>query len=94
MKKLPLLEQIDIPFLRGSLEIIGKSCPCLKSLKIRHKLKSGISSSIMLDHDAFDIAKTMPKLQRLKIPLRFVTMDGVDAILKGCPLLRKLSSST
>lgn len=89
LKKLPLLEELDISdsnITLKSLEVIGKCCPLLKSLKFR-KLFRGEKEC---DDEAFAIAKTMPKLRHLEINCNDLTNDGLIAILDGCPLLELL----
>jgi len=89
-KKFPLLEEIYISEcleLHISLEVIGQSCPLLKSLSIYGMFDAG---RLSCDDEAFIIAKTMPGLLHLVLhgdPLRNV---GLLAILDGCPRLESL----
>jgi F-box/leucine-rich repeat protein 2/20 len=69
-----------------SLEIIGRSCPVLKSLIFR-KMSSG---PFKCNGDAFAIAKTMPKLRHLSMIANSLSNTGLEAILDGCPLLEFL----
>ncbi|XP_024633457.2 putative F-box/LRR-repeat protein 23 [Medicago truncatula] len=87
--KFPLLEELDISFsnlCKDSLEVIGRSCPLLKSLKFSRMF----SKDIELNDDAFAIAKTMPKLRHLSMFGNLLTNVGLHAILDGCPLLESL----
>jgi hypothetical protein len=87
--KFPLLEELDISFsnlCKDSLEVIGRSCPLLKSLKFSRMY----SKDIVLNDDAFAIAKTMPKLCHLSMFGNLLTDVGLHAILDGCPLLEYL----
>ncbi|GAU42387.1 hypothetical protein TSUD_123830 [Trifolium subterraneum] len=88
-KKFPLLEEISISHgfqFKKCIEVIGLSCPLLKSLKF-----NGSGGYIVSDDEALIIAKTMPGLRHLDIhgnrPLSDV---GLIAILDGCPLLESL----
>lgn len=86
VKKLPLLEKLDISFSnnlsKDSIEVVGRHCPHLKSLKY---------GGIVVDNKGIDvsfaIAKTMPGLHHLKISGDMPTDDGLLAILDGCPQL-------
>jgi len=87
--KFPLLEELDISFsnlCKDSLEVIGRSCPLLKSLKFSRMF----SKDIELNDDAFAIAKTMPKLHHLSMFGNLLTNVGLHVILDGCPLLESL----
>jgi len=87
--KFPLLEELDISFSnlsKDSLEVIGRSCPLLKSLKFSRMF----CEDIELNDDAFAIAKTMPKLRHLSMFGNLLTNFGLHAILDGCPLLESL----
>ncbi|CAJ2640785.1 unnamed protein product [Trifolium pratense] len=87
--KFPLLEELDISFSNlseDSLEVIGRCCPHLKSLKFSRMFYTYIKG----DDDAFAIAKTMPKLRHLSMSGNLLTNVGLDAILDGCPLLESL----
>ncbi|CAJ2640749.1 unnamed protein product [Trifolium pratense] len=86
-KKFPFLEEVDIS--NGfqspkSLEVIGQSCPLLKSLTYYGM------SYFTWDHAAFVIANTMPGLRHLDIHGNRLTDVGLIAILDGCPLLESL----
>lgn len=89
--KFPLLEELHISFCdnisKDSLEVIGRCCPLLKSLKFL-KMHCG---GLKCDKEAFAIAKTMPKLRHLDIYCNALTNVGLIAILDGCPLLESLN---
>jgi len=91
-RKLLQLEEVDISFcdlLKCSLEVLGRSCPLLKSLKfvIMGYEYAGYGE----DEVAFVIAETMPGLRRLNIRGNVLTNVGLLAILDGCPLLESLN---
>jgi len=89
VKKLPLLEKLDISFSNNlsedSIEVVGRHCPRLNSLKY---------GGIVVDNNgndvSFSIAKTMPGLRHLKISGDMPTDDGLLAIFDGCPRLESL----
>jgi len=86
-KKLSQLEELDVSQNRllssDSLEVVGRSCPLLKSLKYGLLLSdySGI------DVHSFVVANTMPGLLHLKIFGDMPSDGGIQAILDGCHLL-------
>jgi len=87
--KFPLLEELDISFSNlsnDSLEVIGRSCSLLKSLKFSRMF----FKFIQLNEDAFAIAKTMPKLRHLSMIGNLLINNGLQDILDGCPLLESL----
>ncbi|MCI07445.1 F-box/LRR-repeat protein, partial [Trifolium medium] len=88
-KKFPLLEEVDISNgfqSKKTLEVIGQSCPLLKSLTYY-----GMLYGITWDDEAFVIANTMPGLRHLDIHENDLTNVGLLAILDGCPLLESLN---
>jgi F-box/leucine-rich repeat protein 2/20 len=88
-KKFPLLEEVNISNgfqSKETLEVIGQSCPLLKSLTYY-----GMSFDITRDDQAFVIANTMPGLCHLDIHGNELTNVGLLAILDGCPLLESLN---
>jgi F-box/leucine-rich repeat protein 2/20 len=90
--KFPLLEELDISFSNlseNSLEVIGRCCPLLKSLKFSRTFYTYIEG----DEDAFAIAKTMPELRHLSMIGNILTNDGLLAILDGCHFLEFLDLS-
>ncbi|PNX84672.1 hypothetical protein L195_g040735 [Trifolium pratense] len=87
-KKFPLLEEVDISNAfqsKKTLEVIGQSCPLLKSLTYY-----GMSYGFTPDDEAFVIANTMPGLRHLNIRGNQLSNVGLIAILDGCPLLESL----
>jgi hypothetical protein len=85
----PLLEELEISFIENlskvSLEVIGRSCPLLNSLKY-----ICVCGNDNFDEDAFVIAETMHELRYLNIYVNTLTDDGLLAILDGCLLLETL----
>ncbi|KAL5073582.1 hypothetical protein RYX36_012566 [Vicia faba] len=87
--KLPRLEELDISYSKRwtSLDVIGRSCPLLKSFKFaRYGFNSHSSNE-----DGFMIAETMQGLRHLDIEGNNVYNDGLLAILDTCPLLESLN---
>jgi F-box/leucine-rich repeat protein 2/20 len=92
-KKLPLLEELNVLFsyfTKDSLEIIGQSCPLLKSLK--YSISYRCNEDDKLFDEAFSFLKTMPQLRHLEIRSDLmITSDGLLAIVDECPLLESLN---
>ncbi|KAI5407343.1 putative F-box/LRR-repeat protein 23 [Lathyrus oleraceus] len=94
VRKLAQLEEVDISFcnlVKESLEVLGRSCPLLKSLKF---VTRGIEYFGYYDDDnaeAFAIAETMSGLRHLNIRGNLIRDVGLIAILDGCPLLESLN---
>ncbi|KAK6932116.1 F-box domain [Dillenia turbinata] len=92
-KKLPLLEDLEISlslwsFTRESLEVVGRCCPRLRTLKYN---KWGYRRPLEeCDEDALAIAESMPELCYLQLFGNKLTNDGLQAILVGCPHLEYL----
>ncbi|XP_028759197.1 F-box protein SKIP19 [Neltuma alba] len=89
--KLPLLEELDISIgniSKDSLEVIGRNCPHIRSLKFNMEVFR--RPHIELDDEAFAIAKTMPELRHLQLFGNKLTNVGLLAILDGCPRLESL----
>ncbi|XP_045826257.1 putative F-box/LRR-repeat protein 23 [Trifolium pratense] len=85
----PMLEELDISLsnlCKDSIEVIGRSCPHLKSLKFSQMF----CNFFEFNDDAFAIAKTMPMLRHLSMSGNSLSNIGLDAILDGCPLLESL----
>ncbi|XP_058781736.1 putative F-box/LRR-repeat protein 23 [Vicia villosa] len=90
VSKLSQLEMVDISLsfvTGGSLEVLGRSCPLLKSLKFH--LNRGLVFS-KSDATAFIIAETMPALCHLDIKRHVLSNVGLLAILDKCHLLKSL----
>ncbi|XP_058722147.1 putative F-box/LRR-repeat protein 23 [Vicia villosa] len=90
VRKLPLIEKLDIShynLLNNTLEVIGRSCPLLKSFKF-----ASIFKYIECSYDdvAFVIARTIQGLHQLDIAGNLLTKIGLLAILDSCPLLESL----
>lgn len=94
VRKLAQLEEVDISFcnlVKESLEVLGRSCPLLKSLKF---VTRGIEYFGYYDDDnaeAFAIAESMSGLRHLNIRGNLIRDVGLIAILDGCPLLESLN---
>ncbi|CAJ2640737.1 unnamed protein product [Trifolium pratense] len=94
VRKLPQLEEVNISkcsnLSKDSLEVLGRSCPLLKSLKFtREQLYRFILPAD--DNEAHIIAETMSNLTHLDIKGNRLTDTGLLAILDGCPLLESLN---
>ncbi|KEH34613.1 putative F-box/LRR-repeat protein 23 [Medicago truncatula] len=87
VKKLSQLEEIELShnlqLSNDSLEVVGRCCPLLKSLKYSLLPSDYIGQDVC----SFAIAKTMPRLLHLKISGDMPGDDGIQAILDGCHLL-------
>ncbi|XP_041026879.1 putative F-box/LRR-repeat protein 9 [Juglans microcarpa x Juglans regia] len=90
---IPLLEELEISYCFGItekfLEAVGRSCPHLKSLKLRREVCWGDPFN-ECDLWAVAIAKNMPGLVSLQLDGNNLTNEGVQVILKGCPRLQSL----
>ncbi|GAU50714.1 hypothetical protein TSUD_123670 [Trifolium subterraneum] len=90
VRKLPQLEEVDISFCnlsKDSLEVLGRSCPLLKSLKFAKRWNEPPGND---DDEAFVIAETMFGLSHLCLKGIDLTSVGLLAILDACPLLESL----
>ncbi|WJX38224.1 hypothetical protein P8452_25910 [Trifolium repens] len=92
VRKLSRLEELDISecvLYEDCLEVIGMSCPLLKSLKF---CKTWIPYPVTDgdDDEALIISETMSRLSCLDIKGNRLTNVGLLAILDGCPLLECL----
>ncbi|XP_010244531.1 PREDICTED: F-box protein SKIP19 [Nelumbo nucifera] len=89
---LPLLEELDLSycctFSNKVLEVIGCSCPHLKTFKLNSRRFR--NSDVEWDEEAFTIAGCMPELRNLQLLGNQLTDDGLRAILDGCPHLESL----
>lgn len=95
VKKLPLLEELRIShcvLYKDSLEVVGRYCPLLKSLKYGTFIDEEEFSDELINEEKtpFIIGETMSGLHHLIISGNFLTREGVLAILDGCPLLETL----
>ncbi|KAK6932114.1 F-box domain [Dillenia turbinata] len=90
-KKLPRLEDLEISlcsFTRECLEVVGRCCPGLRTLKYN---KRGYRLPLVeCDEEALAIAECMPELRYLQLFGNKLTNDGLQAILDGCPHLEYL----
>ncbi|KAK1375551.1 putative F-box/LRR-repeat protein 23 [Heracleum sosnowskyi] len=99
LKKIPLLEEIELTFAGISEETVanaGRYCPMLKIFKYNDRgyMHDGrpFSQEIADGADAFvmAIAKGMPQLLHLELIGSAMTNKGLQAILDGCPQLESL----
>ncbi|KAK6932115.1 F-box domain [Dillenia turbinata] len=90
-EKLPLLEDLEISlcsFTRESLEVVGRCCPRLRTLK--YNKRGYRRPRVECDEEALAIAGCMPELRYLQFFGNKLTNDGLQAILDGCPHLEYL----
>ncbi|PRQ29564.1 putative F-box domain, leucine-rich repeat domain, L domain-containing protein [Rosa chinensis] len=94
--KLPLLEDLEISLCRlsrKSLEVVGRSCPLLKSFKLNRRTDDDYDASIAFtkkNDEALAIARTMHGLHHLQLFGNELTNEGLKEILDGCPHLESL----
>ncbi|KAL6186509.1 hypothetical protein ACLB2K_042629 [Fragaria x ananassa] len=100
--KIPLLEDLEVSYTPKScntykqypykeheyVEVIGHSCPLLKSL--RWNKHEGDCFRSHDNRDAFSIARTMHGLQNLQLFGNWLNHQGLHDILEGCPRLESL----
>lgn len=90
VKKLPLLEEFQLfktSITAKDIEVVGNSCPLLKSFKLNY---GGSRSSVEYDEEAHAIATSMTGLRHLQLFANNMTNDGLKAILDGCSHLESL----
>ncbi|GKD37024.1 F-box protein SKIP19-like protein [Tanacetum coccineum] len=90
VKNLPQLENLHLYYISihvEDIEIIGSSCPNLRSFKLNKEFRR---RHIECDGDAIAIANTMPELRHLQLFGNKMTNDGLQAILHNCPHLESL----
>ncbi|XP_041027879.1 putative F-box/LRR-repeat protein 23 [Juglans microcarpa x Juglans regia] len=90
---IPLLEELELSYCsttQNFLEAVGRSCPHLKSLKLRSEVYWGDNPFTGCDLSAVAIAENMPGLVSLLLVGNKLTNDGLQAILDGCPDLQSL----
>ncbi|CAK8566644.1 unnamed protein product [Lathyrus sativus] len=90
VKKFSQLEKLDISYCKlskDSLEVLGRSCPLLKSLIFKRfgSLNRGVA-----DNEARVISETMTGLSHLDIQGNSLTKVGLVSILDKCTLLEYL----
>ena len=91
IKRLPLLDEIDLcycSFSKEVLEAIGQYCPRLKSLKLN--CQGFRRPHIECNEEALAVAQNMPGLKSLQLFGNKLTNDGLVAILDGCRHLESL----
>ncbi|XP_041028736.1 putative F-box/LRR-repeat protein 23 [Juglans microcarpa x Juglans regia] len=87
---IPLLEELELSYCSWTEnfpEVVGRSCPHLKSLKLRREVYGGDHEC---DLSANAIAENMPGLVILHLVGNKLTDNGLLAILDGCPHLQTL----
>ncbi|XP_058741086.1 putative F-box/LRR-repeat protein 23 [Vicia villosa] len=96
LNKLPLLEALDIYHCTLSedlLEVVGRHCPLLNSLRYRNSIDDEEGYiDISNEHELALLEETFWRVGFYNIlnTGNFVTNEGVSAILDGCPLLETL----
>lgn len=90
---IPLFEELEITHdcplsIVKFLVAVGRSCPLLKSLKLRSEVNW--ESNEYCNLSAFAIAENMLGLVSLVLDGNRLTDDAVQAILEGCPRLQSL----
>ncbi|KAJ7969051.1 F-box protein [Quillaja saponaria] len=91
VRKLPLLEELEISYCSFStdpLGTVGHSCPLLKSLRLNNK--GSLRAHLECNEEALAIAESMHGLRHLQLFGNKLTNDGLLAILDGCPELESL----
>ncbi|KAL6201476.1 hypothetical protein ACLB2K_025190 [Fragaria x ananassa] len=89
--KLPMLEDLELSMCTLShepLEVVGRSCPLLKSLKLNNHWYQFPQE--LCNNDACAVAGTMRGLQHLQLFGNKLTNDGLIELLDGCPRLESL----
>ncbi|KAG6639275.1 putative F-box/LRR-repeat protein 23 [Carya illinoinensis] len=90
---IPLLEELELSYCSWNtekiLEAVGRSCPHLKSLKLRSEVywRDPFKGC---DLWAVAMAENMPGLVSLLLVGNRLTNDGLQAILDGCPHVQSL----
>lgn len=91
IKSFPLLEELHLYYIyidKEAIEVIGRSCPLLKSFKLNNQ--GSLHPGVECDLEALAVAKNMPNLHHLQLFGNKMTNEGLQAILDGCPLLESL----
>jgi hypothetical protein len=98
VKRFSLLEELSCSnsLSKDCIEVIGRSCPLLKSLNLENlffnrRINAGLVNSNDESDKAFAIAKTMSGLRHLKLNGFLRNSGGLVAILDRCPLLESLN---
>ncbi|XVF62201.1 hypothetical protein PTKIN_Ptkin08bG0198200 [Pterospermum kingtungense] len=89
--KFPLLEELEIfsgNTGKDSMAVVGRCCPLLKTFKY-NQLGFGLPS-YQSDDEALAIAENMHGLRHLQLIGNWLTNQGLQAILDGCPDLESL----
>ncbi|PHT55492.1 hypothetical protein CQW23_03978 [Capsicum baccatum] len=89
-KNFPLLEELDInstSITKDDIEMVGLSCPLLKSLILDAGPFHMVESPSQDNDRALVIGKSMPELRHLTFRAHNLTYEGLQAIFEGCPHL-------
>lgn len=93
-KNFPFLEKLHIYFTsitKDDIEIVGRSCPLLKSFIFHAGAFDKVRVPPSRDNDkALAIARYMPELRLLALIENNLTNEGLQAILDGCPHLESI----
>ncbi|XP_016442591.2 putative F-box/LRR-repeat protein 23 [Nicotiana tabacum] len=92
VQKLPSLEElslIDATITAKAFEALERSWSWFKSLELK-KISSITKSSDEINEEALAIAQSLPALRRLQLIRNYMTNEGLQAILDGCPNLVSL----
>ncbi|XP_041995882.1 putative F-box/LRR-repeat protein 23 [Salvia splendens] len=100
--KLPQLEELHLTLRPGigacDIEVIGKSCPMLKSFSLNGfkcilpdpTYGRGLVHGYFHNLYARAISRSMHNLQHLQVFAHWIGNEGLEAILNGCPRLESL----
>ncbi|KAK9669654.1 hypothetical protein RND81_13G146200 [Saponaria officinalis] len=86
-----MLEELEIiisGYCKETYEALGNACPSLKSFSLNNV--GSRRDRYIYNEEALAISKSMPNLRRLQLIGSFMSNDGLNAILDGCPLLESL----
>ncbi|XP_076924898.1 putative F-box/LRR-repeat protein 22 [Bidens hawaiensis] len=91
-KNLPLLEELSLAgsyLLPKDIEVTGRYCPLLKTLKVNSK-QYGVLCENDDNEAALAIGKNLPQLTHLQLVRNSIENIGLEAILDGCCHLESL----
>ncbi|XP_019242482.1 PREDICTED: putative F-box/LRR-repeat protein 23, partial [Nicotiana attenuata] len=92
VQKLPSLEElslIDTTITAKAFEALERSWSWFKSLELK-KISCITKSGEEINKEALAIAQSLPALRRLQLIRNYMTNEGLQAILDGCPNLVSL----
>ncbi|KAI3513543.1 hypothetical protein L1887_20879 [Cichorium endivia] len=99
LKKFPLLEELSLcitDISKGDIEIAGRCCPMLRTLKVNCKFyrfsddDTNEESLMIRNTIAIAIGKNLPELRHLALIGNTMSNTGLHAILDGCCHLESL----